>query len=45
MLNAKVEAERVLAELLGAARGRLVIGANTTGGMYVVPPVLAQYTV
>lgn len=43
MLNAEEEAERVLAELRGVARGRLVIGANTTGGMYVVPPVLAEY--
>jgi DNA-binding transcriptional LysR family regulator len=43
MLNAEAEAERVLAELRGAARGRLVIGANTTGGMYVVPPMIAQY--
>lgn len=43
MLNAEAEAERVLAELRGAAHGRLVIGANTTGGMYVVPPMLATY--
>ncbi|GAC1428651.1 MAG: selenium metabolism-associated LysR family transcriptional regulator [Ktedonobacteraceae bacterium] len=43
MLNAEAEAERVLGELKGVARGRLVIGANTTGGMYVVPPVLATY--
>ena len=43
MLNAEAEAERVLAELKGVARGRLVVGANTTGGMYVVPPVLATY--
>ena len=43
MLNAEEEAERVLAELRGVARGRLVIGANTTGGMYVVPPLLAEY--
>lgn len=43
MLNAEEEAERVLAELRGMAHGRLVIGANTTGGMYVVPPVLAEY--
>lgn len=43
MLNAEAEAERVLAELKGAARGRLVVSANTTGGMYVVPPMLAEY--
>jgi DNA-binding transcriptional LysR family regulator len=43
MLNAEQEAERVLAELRGVARGRLVIGANTTGGMYLIPPLLASY--
>jgi DNA-binding transcriptional LysR family regulator len=43
MLNAEVEAERVLAELKGAARGRLVVAANTTGGMYIIPPFLAVY--
>ncbi|QBD78595.1 LysR family transcriptional regulator [Ktedonosporobacter rubrisoli] len=43
MLNAEAEAERVLAEIRGAARGRLVVAANTTGGMYVVPPLLATY--
>jgi DNA-binding transcriptional LysR family regulator len=43
MLNAEAEAERVLAEIKGAARGRLVVAANTTGGMYIIPPVLATY--
>jgi DNA-binding transcriptional LysR family regulator len=43
MLNAETEAERVLAELKGAARGRLVVAANTTGGMYIIPPLLAEY--
>lgn len=43
MLNAELEAERVIAELKGAARGRLVVAANTTGGMYIVPPLLAVY--
>ncbi len=43
MLNAEAEAERVLAELKGAARGRLVVAANTTGGMYLIPPLLASY--
>jgi DNA-binding transcriptional LysR family regulator len=33
----------VLAELKGAARGRLVVAANTTGGMYIIPPFLATY--
>ncbi|GCE10010.1 LysR family transcriptional regulator [Dictyobacter aurantiacus] len=43
MLNAEAEAERVIAEIKGIARGRLVVAANTTGGMYVVPPLLAHY--
>ncbi len=43
MLNAEAEAERVLAELKGVARGRLVVAANTTGGMYIIPPLLASY--
>ncbi|HLZ57329.1 MAG TPA: LysR family transcriptional regulator [Ktedonosporobacter sp.] len=43
MLNAEAEAERVLAELKDSARGRLVVAANTTGGMYIVPPLLAMY--
>lgn len=43
MLNAEEEAERVLAELKGAVRGKLVVAANTTGGMYIVPPLLASY--
>jgi DNA-binding transcriptional LysR family regulator len=43
MLNAEAEAERVLTELKGAARGRLVVAANTTGGMYIIPPLLAAY--
>lgn len=43
MLNAEAEAERVLGELKGAARGRLIVAANTTGGMYIIPPLLAAY--
>lgn len=43
MLNAEAEAERVLAELRGAAHGRLVLAANTTGGMYIIPALLAAY--
>src|SRR6266571_4402318 len=43
MLNAEAEAERVLTELKGAARGKLVVAANTTGGMYIIPPLLASY--
>src|SRR6266581_289536 len=37
------EAGRVLTELKGAARGRLVVAANTTGGMYIIPPLLSSY--
>src|SRR5579883_1495009 len=43
MLSAEDEAERVMAELSGATRGKLVIGANTTGGMYVMPEVIRQF--
>ncbi len=43
MLNAEEEAQRVLAELKGAVRGKLVVAANTTGGMYIIPPLLASY--
>jgi LysR family transcriptional regulator, low CO2-responsive transcriptional regulator len=43
MLHAEEQANRVLAELSGARRGRLTVGANTTGGMYVMPEVLAAF--
>ena len=43
MLNAEEEATRVLAELSGAQRGKLAVGANTTGGMYVVPELIAGF--
>lgn len=35
--------EQAVAEMRGARRGRLLLGANTTGGMYVAPPVIAAY--
>jgi DNA-binding transcriptional LysR family regulator len=43
MLNAEEQATRTLAELSGARRGRLVVGANTTGGMYVVPELIVGF--
>lgn len=35
--------ERLVADIRGARRGRIVVAANTTGGMYVVPPVIAAF--
>jgi DNA-binding transcriptional LysR family regulator len=35
--------EQAVAEMRGARRGRLLLGANTTGGMYVAPRVIAAY--
>jgi DNA-binding transcriptional LysR family regulator len=43
MLHAKDEAERAITELRGGHRGRLILGAGTTGGMYVLPRVLQAY--
>lgn len=43
ILNAKDEAERGIAELRDGTRGRLILGAGTTGGMYVLPPILRAY--
>ncbi|MBV9120415.1 MAG: LysR family transcriptional regulator, partial [Chloroflexi bacterium] len=43
MMNAEDQANRVMSELSGAKRGRLRVGANTTGGMYVIPEVLAAF--
>src|SRR5581483_10484386 len=43
MVNAEDQAERVLAELSGERRGKLALGANTTGGMYVVPELISAF--
>lgn len=43
ILNAADRMERLVAEVRGARRGRVVIAANTTGGMYVVPPIIAAF--
>jgi len=43
MLSAKDEAERAINELRGGSKGRLILGAGTTGGMYVLPRVIQAY--
>lgn len=43
MLHLEEEAEHALAELRAGGRGRFVVGANTTGGMYIAPPLLSSY--
>jgi DNA-binding transcriptional LysR family regulator len=43
MLNAEEQARRDLAELSGARRGTVAVGANTTGGMYIVPELIAAF--
>jgi DNA-binding transcriptional LysR family regulator len=43
MLSAEEQAERALAQLSGGRRGTITIGANTTGGMYIVPALIAAF--
>jgi len=43
VINTLEQMEQAVAEMRGARRGRLVLGANTTGGMYVAPRVIAAY--
>jgi DNA-binding transcriptional LysR family regulator len=43
ILNAKDEAERAISELRDGTRGRLILGAGTTGGMYVLPRIVQAY--
>ncbi len=43
ILSAADRMEQLVAELRGARRGRIVIAANITGGMYVVPPIIAAF--
>lgn len=43
MLNAEAEARRVIDELRGASHGKLIVAANTTGGMYFLPRLLAAF--
>jgi DNA-binding transcriptional LysR family regulator len=43
ILRAEEEATKELASLRGALRGRLRIGTNVTGGMYVMPGMIREY--
>src|SRR5262245_20995994 len=43
MLHAKDAAERAISELRDGTRGRLILGAGTTGGMYVLPRIVQAY--
>jgi DNA-binding transcriptional LysR family regulator len=43
ILTAGAEMEHNLALLRGSTRGRLALGANTTGGMYVAPSIIAAF--
>ena len=43
ILYAKDEAERAIAELRQATKGKLILGANTTGGMYLLPQIVRAF--
>ena len=43
LLTARAEMEQTLAILRGSSRGRLALGANTTGGMYVAPAIVRSF--
>jgi DNA-binding transcriptional LysR family regulator len=43
MLGAEEQARRELAALSGGRRGAVSVGANTTGGMYIVPELIAAF--
>ena len=43
ILHAKDEAERAITELRDGTKGRLILGAGTTGGMYVLPQIVQAY--
>ncbi len=43
MLHLEEEAMHALEELRAGGRGRFIVGANTTGGMYIIPPLIAAY--
>ncbi len=43
ILHAKDEAERVVAELASATKGKLILGTNTTGGMYLLPRIVRAF--
>jgi DNA-binding transcriptional LysR family regulator len=43
ILSAKDEAERAITELRDGTKGRLILGAGTTGGMYVLPRIVQAF--
>jgi len=43
ILHAKDEAERAINELRQATKGKLILGANTTGGMYILPRIVRAF--
>ena len=43
ILHAKDEAERAITELRDGTRGTLILGANTTGGMYLLPRIVRAF--
>ncbi len=43
ILTGEEEALRAMAEIAGGRRGRITVGANTTGGMYIVPELIAAF--
>jgi len=43
ILASQARIDNVVAEQRGATRGHLAVGANTTGGMYVVSPMLRAF--
>lgn len=43
ILHAKDEAERAINGLRDGTKGRLILGAGTTGGMYILPRIVQAY--
>jgi LysR family transcriptional regulator, low CO2-responsive transcriptional regulator len=43
MLHTRDEARRLMQELGAATKGKLVLGGNTTGGMYLLPRVVRAF--
>lgn len=43
VIHAKEEAGRAIAELRQATKGKLILGSNTTGGMYLLPRIVRAF--
>lgn len=43
ILHTRDEARRLMAELGAATKGKLILGGNTTGGMYLVPRIVRAF--